>query len=77
MTDDETLARLDPGPFAGGYPDLGVFCARGCPERPCVQTCAPARHHQRLERAQRAAVARPCEDLLGREEHGVLGLEAA
>ncbi len=38
QTDDEILAPLDPGPFAGGYPDLGVFCARGCLERPCVHT---------------------------------------
>lgn len=38
MSDDEILCRLDPGPFAGGRPDLGVFCDRGCPERPCVHT---------------------------------------
>jgi hypothetical protein len=38
--DDEVLARLDPGPFAGGRPDLSVFCAHGCLERPCEQTWA-------------------------------------
>jgi hypothetical protein len=38
VSDDETLCRLDPGPFAGLLPDLGVFCSRGCLERPCVHT---------------------------------------
>ena len=38
MTDDEILCRLDPGPFAGGFPGLAVFCHLGCCERPCLHT---------------------------------------
>jgi hypothetical protein len=32
------LARLDPGPFAGARPDLGVLCHFGCLELPCAHT---------------------------------------
>jgi hypothetical protein len=38
VTDDELLARLDPGPFYGDRPDLDVICSRGCLERPCSHT---------------------------------------